>query len=601
MLTELLIRSAVDRPSSAAIVQDDRRISYEELEWESARRAAQLGRLGVASGDTVAIVLPNCPEFVYAFFAVMRLSAIALPLNPGYTTTEISRFLHETPARAVITDASRAAACRESVSSATHVIVCWDEAEVGEPASAPSERFAGNALYLFTSGSTGSTKRVLFTQRNLFFEALNFVESTGIGPGDTILCPVPLYHSYGLCLGMLDAVYTGATLVLEPQPDEPFPSRCARLMELLREETVRVFPGVPWQFAVLADTPGDVRAAFRDVTWCMSSGDLLPRRTFDHFLSRTGRRIRSFYGSTEAGSVTMETGPERDVEIDAVGAPLKNVSIAILDTTGAPMPPGRTGEIWIQSPSLPPTGYDDDVERTRDVFRDGWYDSGDLGHVDSDGRLFLAGRKQSIINVGSYKVDATEIEETLLEISGVREAAVVGVHVPNAGTMVKAVLALSSGDRSLAEGEVRAHCRQRLSLFKVPRIIEFVPALPRDAMGKIQRRELASADRYLNSIRDAATLRTLDQIHRMTPARQRALVTQVVQQHVAAVLGQTPQSLPRDAGFADLGMDSFGSIELLTRLDLLFALGLPQTFTFDYPSIAAATDELLNRLRNVSD
>jgi long-chain acyl-CoA synthetase len=601
MLTELLIRNVADRPSTAAIVQSERRISYEELEWESARWAAQLGRLGVAPGDTVAIVLPNCPEFVYVFFAVMRLNAIALPLNPGYTPAEISRFLNDRRAKALVTDTTRAAACRDSVSTATHVIVCGEETEVGEPRKAPSERFAGNALYLFTSGSTGSTKRVLFTQRNLFFEALNFVESTRIGPNDTILCPVPLYHSYGLCLGMLDAVYTGATLVLEPQPDEPFPSRCPRLVELLREETVRVFPGVPWQFAVLADTPGDVRAAFRDVTWCMSSGDLLSRRTFDRFLSRTGRRIRSFYGSTEAGSVTMETGKEEDVEVDSVGAPLKNVSITILDTTGTAIPPGRTGEIWIQSPTLPPTGYDDDMERTRAVFRDGGYDSGDLGHVDSQGRLFLAGRKQSIINVGSYKVDATEIEETLLEISGVREAAVLGVEVPNAGTMVKAVLAVSSSDRSLAEGEVRAYCRQRLSLFKVPRIIEFVPALPRDAMGKIQRRDLASADRYVNSIRDVATLRTLDQLHRSAPARQRALVTQVVQQHVAAVLGQNPQSLPRDVGFADLGMDSFGSIELLTRLDLLFDLGLPQTFTFDYPSIAAAADELLDRLRNVSD
>ena len=599
MLTALLTRNAELHPSKSAIVQGERRISYEELEHETGRWAARLRGLGVSRGDTVAIVLPNCPEFVFVFFATVRLNAIALPLNPTYTAGEIGRLLADIPARALITDPSRAAICRASVATATYVLVSGGEADVDPLAAAP-DRFAGNALYLFTSGSTGSAKRVLFTQHNLFFEALNFVESTGIGSDDAILCPVPLYHSYGLCLGLLDAVYTGTTLVLEPQPDEPFTSRCPRMVELLREEEIRVYPGVPWQFAVLADIPGDVAGAFRDVTWCMSSGDVLPRRTFDRFLARTGRRIRSFYGSTEAGSVSVETGPEEDVNVEAVGPPLKNVSIAILDGSGTAVGGGNTGEIWIRSPSLPPTGYDDDEERTREVFRNGWYNSGDLGRVDVRGRLFLSGRTQSFINIGSYKVDATEVEETLLEIPGVREAAVVAVEVPDAGTMVKAVLATGDADRRLAESEIRAFCRQRLSMFKVPRLFEFLPALPRDPMGKIQRRELASADRYVSTIRDAAAVRALDQIHRAPPARQRTLVMQLVERHAAAVLGREGQPVPRDAGFADLGMDSFGSIELVTRLELLFGPGLPQTFTFDYPTIIAATDELLARLPTVS-
>ena len=304
MLTGLLTRNAAARPSKAAIVQGERRISHEELEHETARWAARLRSLGVKRGDLAAILLPNCPEFVIAFFAAMRMNAIALPLNPGYTAVEIRSFLAEKPARVLITDASHAPVCRDSVSDTTQVVVIGGEVFGGgiefDPIP-PEEPFTGDALYLFTSGSTGSTKRVLFTQRNLFFEALNFVESAGIGPDDNIICPVPLYHSYGLCLGMLDAAYTGAALVLEPEPDLPFSSRCPRLLELLREEEIRVFPGVPWQFAVLADMPGDVAGPFRDLAWCMSSGDLLPRRTYDRFLARTGRRIRSFYGSTEAG------------------------------------------------------------------------------------------------------------------------------------------------------------------------------------------------------------------------------------------------------------------------------------------------------------
>ncbi len=604
MLTGLLTRNAAVRSSKAAIVQGQRRVSHEELEHETAQCAALLRSHGVNRGDVVAIILPNCPEFVIAFFGAMRVNAIALPLNPGYTVAEVRCFLAEKLARVLITDAAHASACRDSVSDATKVIVFDGEvfgSEINvDPIPAAAEPFTGDALYLFTSGSTGSTKRVLFTQRNLFSEAQNFVESTGIGPDDPILCPVPLYHSYGLCLGMLDAAFTGATLVLEPEPDLPFSSRCQRLLELLREEEIRVFPGVPWQFAVLADMPGDVAGPFQNLKWCMSSGDLLPQRTYDRFLARTGRRIRSFYGSTEAGSVTMETGPEKDVAFESVGAPLKNVSLTIRDRDGLAMAPGETGEIWIHSLALPPTGYDDDAERTKEVFRDGCYNSGDLGHIDAQGRLFLSGRKQSAINVGSYKVDAAEVEAALLEIAGVREAAVVGVEIPHAGTMVKAVLVISQADGSLRESEIRTFCRRRLAMFKVPRIFEFVTALPRDAMGKVLRRELASADQYVSTIRDAATVRALDQIHLAPLPRQRKLVMQLVERHAAAVFGRDDVPIPRDTGFAELGMDSFGLIELHTRLELLFGPGLSQTFTFDHPTITAAADELMAMLQNVS-
>jgi long-chain acyl-CoA synthetase len=598
MLTGLLTRNAATRPSKVAIIQGSRRISYEELNDQTAIWAARLGSLGIGRGDAVAIVLPNCPEFVIAFFAAMRLNAIAIPLNPNYTAGEISRVLLGKQVRAFLTDDSRALICRESVGSATAVIVVESEAEYDQMLSV-QEPFAGDALYLFTSGSTGSTKRVLFTQRNLFSEALNFVESTGIGPNDNIICPVPLYHSYGLCLGMLDAVYAGTTLVLEPEPDTPFSSRCAKTLELLSEEEIRVYPGVPWQFAVLADMPG-VGGFFRDVTWCMSSGDLLPRRTYDQFLARTGRRIRSFYGSTEAGSVTMETGPDENVEFESVGAPLKNVAIAIRDRSGLAVAPGDTGEIWIQSPSLPPTGYVGDAERTRDVFLNGWYNSGDLGHVDVRGRLFLSGRRHSTLNLGSYKVDATEVEEVLLEIPGVREAAVVGVEVPRAGTMIKAVLAPHHADSSLRETEIRVFCRRRLAIFKVPRIFEFVPVLPRDSMGKILRRELASADGYVSSVRDVDTIRVLDQIHGVSPARRRTMVMRLVERHAAAVLGRNDGPIPRDVGFKDLGMDSFGFIEFHARLHLLFGPGLSEMFAFDYPTITAATDALIDRLRNMT-
>ena len=165
------------------------------------------------------------------------------------------------------------------------------------------------------------------------------------------------------------------------------------------------------------------------------------------------------------------------------------------------------------------------------------------------------------------------------------------------GILGIAVLAMGGPPPVPRDAEIRAFCRQRLAVFKVPRILEFVPELPRDPLGKILRRQLASADQYVNTVRDEPTLRCLDQIHRAPAARQRNLVMQAVERQAAAVLGRGDGPVPRDAGFADLGLDSFGSVELVTRLDLLFGPGLSPTFTFDHPTIMAAADELVARLR----
>ena len=175
------------------------------------------------------------------------------------------------------------------------------------------EARTGRALYLYTSGSTGAQKRVCCTQENLYWEARNFVETAGLSGADTILCTIPLFHSYGIGNCLLDAAYLGATLViLEPEPEAseaglPFANRCHRVAELFRTEGIRFYPGVPYQFSILASLPQDFPIDLRGVRLCASSGDVLPRSTYDRFLARFGHPIRSLYGSTEAGSIIRKT------------------------------------------------------------------------------------------------------------------------------------------------------------------------------------------------------------------------------------------------------------------------------------------------------
>jgi acyl carrier protein len=244
----------------------------------------------------------------------------------------------------------------------------------------------------------------------------------------------------------------------------------------------------------------------------------------------------------------------------------------------------------VKSATIPPTGYDNRSDLSQAAFRGGFYNTGDIGHKNQRGQLILAGRKQSFINIAGNKVDTAEVEEVLEACPGVREAAVLGVEIPRMGTLVKAAVVTQGTCR---EAEIRAFCRQRLAFYKVPRLIEAYAALPRSAVGKVLKSELGGVERYLKEIRSAEAARIAGQIARAAPGRRRGLVASLVHAQAAAVLARPAETMPRDVGFTELGMDSFASIELHHRLEYLFDLELPQTFTFDHPTIDAVTESLL--------
>jgi long-chain acyl-CoA synthetase len=606
MLNTLIERAVRAHPSKTALVFGRERISYSDLFGLIERCAAGLRQLGVEPGDCVAAALPNCPEFVVGLFASVSIGAKFLPLNPRYEPDELLRFLVDSGASVLIGQAAAMGRLSEIAAAQARppALVSIDAGSAQATSRSallhegePSVRTVGSgpALYLYTSGSTDTYKRVCCTQENLYWEARNFVETVGFTADDTILCAVPLFHSYGIGNCLMDAIYLGATLVLLPPNPEaggtepPFARRCHQVARIIRDEQVRFFPGVPYQFSVLASLPDDFPVDLSSVRHFVSSGDALSETTFQRFRARFGRRIRSLYGSTEAGSIAMDARPEDEVEFGSLGLPLANVTIEVRDPEGNRMPNGVDGEIWVKSPVIPPSLYDNRPDLGRLALRDGYYNTGDIGRADPNGRLILAGRKQSFVNVAGYKVDTAEVEEALTSCPGVREAAAVGVDVPRMGMLVKAAVV---ADGNVHEGEIRAFCRQRLAFYKVPRLIEFVDALPRSPVGKILKSELTDVRAYLEKIRNTEASRALAQVGAASPARRRALIASIVHAQAAAVLTRTPESVPRGAGFSELGMDSFASIELLARLEFLFECELPQTFTFDFPTVDAVADYL---------
>lgn len=571
MMAGLLERAAGADPSKVAVIYGGETIRYDELADRAARCAAGLSQRGVREGDCVATVLPNCPDFIVTFFATMRLGAIFLPLNPQYKQEEFGRFLAECRPRAIVSSGAAAALLR-GVAEVPVVSAASLAAESGGGLPRGNVE-TGPALYLYTSGSTDTCKRVCCTQENLYWEARNFVETAGLTASDTILCSIPLFHSYGIGNCLLDAAYTGATLALlgPSEDDPPFANRCREVAELIRAANVRFYPGVPHQFSVLASLAPGFPIDLSGVRLFVSSGDALTAHTFDRFRARYGRAIRSLYGSTEAGSIAMNTDRDELVGWDSVGPPLRNVAVDI-----------RDGEIWVKSRTIPSSVADGD----------GFYRTGDLGHTDERGHLALAGRRQSFLNVAGYKVDVAEIESVLESCPGVREAAVVGVAVPRMGTLVKAAVVTEGACR---EAEIRAHCRQKLAFYKVPRLIERYDALPRSAVGKVLKSELGKVESYLEQIRNAESARALQLMAVAPAAKRRALAASVVRVQAAAVLGLAADAVPREVGFVELGMDSFGAMELHARLEYLFDLELPQTLSFDHPTVDAVTEFLMER------
>jgi long-chain acyl-CoA synthetase len=589
MLSRMLLRAVEADPARAAVVQGTSRVRYDELDALAGRCAAGLRRLGVGPGTCVGVVLPNGPEFVAGLFACARLRAVMLPLHPRQSGEELRHFLADAGARVVIADGARAEQCAGTGAAVAAFDVLLEPSS--EPL--PAEPFDGPAMYLYTTGTTATRKRLCCTQRNLYYEALNFVETVGLTAADNILCTIPLSHSYGIGNCLLDAVYTGSTLVLPDSDDVPFAALCRRVLELVREEAVRFYPGVPYQFQVLAGLPGPPRDELAGLKLCVSSGDVLPRQTFERFRERFGLPIRSLYGSTEAGSICINTDAAATLQFGSLGPPLRNVTIRIRDDAGADLPAGVSGRIWVRSPVIPPTGYDNQPELSAQIFQEGCYNTGDLGVLDARGHLVMTGRKQTFVEVGGYKVDLSEVEEVLVAHPRVREAAAVGVEVPELGTLIKAVIV---ADGPCEEADILAHCGGRLAFFKVPRLVQIRDALPRGPLGKVFKSELGGTGDYPAGACRADFERAWLAVADQGAAQRLDFLAGQVRQQAALTLRRPATSIERTASFRDMGFDSLLAAELHLRLSKLTGLPLSISMLWNHPTVEQFAAALLARM-----
>jgi long-chain acyl-CoA synthetase len=509
MLEQMLIKAVKEVPSRTAIAYGELKVSYEDLYFKIKSLSKGFSSMGVSQGDCVAVLLPNCPEFVFSFYAIAKLNAIVLPLNHLFKEEEISYYIGDSNVKAIITDGARLELCCnivcelnqtieiiviDSINSSAKYLYDLIGSEVAESFDTAFQ-FEGDVLYQYSSGSTGRPKKVGRTQYNLYHEVQNFTETVNVTSADSILCLVPFYHAHGLGNCLLAATCNGATLVILDQVfqngrplEVPFVFRRPKVLELIEREKVTILPAVPYIFNTLAETPAENEADLSTLRLCFSAGNFLPKDVFHKFLDRFKLPIRQAYGCTESGSIAINLDKEPENTYDSVGFPMKNVEVKIIDDEGNELPPGLTGQIVIKSQAMT-GGYHNMPKLNQQVFIQAGYLTGDLGRKDELGRLYITGRKKILIDTGGRKVDPLEVEDILVTHPKVKEAVIVGVKGPFAGEIVKAVIVQATKERFEKE-EIIFFCQERMAEFKVPKIIEFRDEIPKSPLGKTLRKEL---------------------------------------------------------------------------------------------------------------
>ena len=488
-----------DRAQIAIEVPGGRCFRFAALDEAVGRIASLLRALGVARGDRVIGQLEKSPEAVFLYLAALRIGAIFVPLNPAYREAELDYFISDAEP-AVIVGQPRSEAMLGKLARAHDcgTVLTLDQEGGGSliersgglaPTAGITEVSPDEiAAIVYTSGTTGRSKGAMLSHRNLLSNAATLHRIWGWRDGDVLLHALPIYHVHGLFIALHCALLNGSRVIFLPR----FEAR--EVIAQLPRATV--FMGVPTFYTrLLAEPDFGAQSCANMRLFIAGSAPLLPE-TFAQFEARSGQRILERYGMTEAGMITSNPleGQRRP---GSVGPPLPDVSVRVAREDGAALPQGEVGVLEIAGPNVF-GGYWRMPEKTAEEFReDGYFITGDLARIDEDGAVAIVGRAKDMVVSGGLNVYPKEIEAAIDALDGVGESAVFGLPHPDFGEAVAAVVTGTGGD--LDEAGIIDAVKAQLAGFKVPKRVFAVDALPRNAMGKVQKNVLR--DRYAGTFK----------------------------------------------------------------------------------------------------
>ena len=437
-VVHMLAAAAAARPHGEALVCGDRRVTYGEYFGFVSSLAKDL------AGERIATLLPNSIETCVAMFGVMAAGAQLVPLNPLYTKREIDEIVADADPAAVLTGVS---------------LSRGESGKLPDPDSL--------ALLQYTGGTTGKAKGVNLTHRSI---AINVLQRETLLPTamdrERILCAMPLFHSYAMAMGLFLAANCRGTLVVMEKYHPQL------LLELIRKERITIFPGSPTLFNGLMAHPDFARTDWSSVHTCYSGSAALPEETLKRWEAAVGAPVFEGYGQTEAGPVLTFNAVRLPRKAGSVGIPGPLTEIRI-----------EEGEILARGPQIM-QGYRNRPQETAEALKDGWLHTGDMGEFDADGYLYIRGRKKDMVIVGGYNVYPREVEEVLGSHPAVAEAAVVGGPDAYKGECLHAYVVLRT---PIEENSLMEFCKEHLAPYKIPATLEFMDALPKTSVGKLDK------------------------------------------------------------------------------------------------------------------
>lgn len=527
-IPELLDRTVAKYPDKVCTIFMGAKLTFRQVQEKSNRLAAALANFGVRKGSRVALMLPNTPQYVLSYLAVLRLGAIVVQMNPLYTEREIENILADSEAEAIIAldlFISRIEAVKPrtklrtviwsrvneflgfplkqlyplmakrknsypAITPKAHLFNLSDliNSSHGRPPRVDIDPAEDVAIFQYTGGTTGIPKAAMCTHMNMVancYQARAIVGDTLIEGRERGIGLLPFFHSYGLTTNLNLLIAFGGTMILCPQPND-----FKQVLGLIRKYKPTLFNGVPTMYIGILNHPDLVKTDMSSIKVLNSGAAAMPVEVMNQFEAKTGGRIVEGYGLSEASPVVTCNPFKGTRKPGSIGIPLPDTIVKIVDmeTGTRELPPGEVGELVVKGPQVM-KGYWNRPEETAQVLRDGWLYTGDVAKMDEDGFFYIVDRKKDMIITGGFNVYPREVEEVIYEHPKVKEVAVVGVPDEYAGERIKAVVVPKEG-QTLTEDEIRQWCRNKLTGYKVPRIVEFRDELPLTMVGKVLRRVL---------------------------------------------------------------------------------------------------------------
>jgi long-chain acyl-CoA synthetase len=527
-----LEKTAREFPQMVASEFMGARLTYQQLAEQVNRFAASLSGLGVKPGDRIAIMLPNCPQIIIAYYAALSIGAVVVMTNPMYVEREmahqfsdagvkvlvgldhlmprIEKVWKETPVEQLIITSIRdylpfplnllypLKARKEKLNlrvpygGSVHSFKSLVKNSPGNPPR-PEVAMDEVALLQYTGGTTGIAKGAMLTHRNLMANVIQLMVWCPLKRGqERILCVAPFFHVLGMTVLMNLSICWGASMILLPRFE----------INNLLKTTVKARPTiavlVPTIFTAMVNYPDISRLDISSINYCFSGSAPLPIEIMNHFEEMTGGIIFEAYGLTEASPVTHANPIQGKRKPGSVGIALPSTDARIVDLESGTreLPAGEPGELVVKGPQVM-KGYWNMEEETAETLRDGWLYTGDIAYMDEESYVFIVDRKKDMIIAGGYNVYPREIDEVLYEHPKIADAVSIGVPDAYRGESVK-VFVVVKPEETLTEEEVIAYCKEKLAAYKVPRLVEFRQELPKSMVGKVLRKELRAEETRTN-------------------------------------------------------------------------------------------------------